>query len=54
MTTQTAKTDLTAAEWRALIPLREIYTADYDQFSARDLERLSFIRWLIRRGRLRG
>lgn len=52
MTPNTSNTRLSAADWRSLSLLREINTGDYDRFSARELERLSFIRWLVRRGRL--
>jgi hypothetical protein len=52
MTTHTATTRLTAAERRALTSLRDLYNRDYDLFTARELEQLSFIRWLVKSGRL--
>lgn len=52
MTTKTATTKLTATERRALTSLRDSYSKDYDLFTAREMEQLSFVRWLVRSGRL--
>ena len=39
-------------EWRALRTLRDRYRQDRDLFSARERERLSFVRWLYCMGRV--
>ena len=55
--TETATTDLarmsTVRGWAvALLARRAPYAQHSDQFSARELERLRFIRWLYQTGRL--
>ena len=57
MTTQTTGTatgtpTLTAAERAALRSLRKQYRENHDLFSTRELARLTFVRWLVRTGRL--
>jgi hypothetical protein len=42
----------TPSEWNALLKLRRRYQQDRDLFSARELERLRFMRWLHETGRL--
>lgn len=39
-------------EWAKLLALRTTYEQRNDQFSARELERLCFMRWLYQTGRL--
>jgi hypothetical protein len=43
---------LTTEERRTLDALRERYRGDRDLFSARELARLRFVRWLVQSGRL--
>jgi hypothetical protein len=42
----------TRLQWCALRALRERYRQDRDLFNARERERLRFVRWLYRTGRL--
>jgi hypothetical protein len=44
--------DFTRGEWDALLLLRHRYQQDRDLFSARELERLRFLRWLHETRRL--
>ncbi len=44
--------NFTVAEWAALFALRIRYQQYHEIFSARELARLRFIRWLYRSGRL--
>ncbi len=39
-------------ERRALVALRASYQQDHDLLSAREQERLRFVRWLVETGRL--
>jgi hypothetical protein len=48
----TTTTTFTASERKTLRALRARYNVDHDRFSPRELERLSFLRWLYQTGRI--
>lgn len=50
--TASPNTLFTKAEWRALRVLRASYSSTGDLWSEKELERLRFVRWLYRVGRL--
>jgi hypothetical protein len=50
--TNTTSQPFTASERRTLRALRARYSVDHDRFSTRELERLSFLRWLYQTGRI--
>jgi hypothetical protein len=50
--TTVSRATFTSQERRALLALRKRYHEEHDLFAASEMDRLRFVRWLVRSGRL--